>query len=78
MFPTQTRGNHASEVLGVTPKTSLHRCSLIRSSLLPTPYSLLPKTYSLKPRTKVPHPIDNCYIIGSKIQNLLMLLLWLD
>ncbi|NEO72063.1 hypothetical protein [Moorena sp. SIO3H5] len=46
---TQPPGNHASEVLRVTPKTSLHRCSLIRSSLLPTPYSLLPTPYSLLP-----------------------------
>ncbi|NEP28979.1 hypothetical protein [Moorena sp. SIO3I6] len=52
---TQPRENHASEVLGLTPKTSLHRYSLIRSSLLPTPDSLLPTPYSLKPRTKVPH-----------------------
>ncbi|NEP52974.1 MAG: hypothetical protein F6K65_30915 [Moorea sp. SIO3C2] len=44
---TTTRGNHASEVLRLTPKTSLHRCSLIRSSLIGS--SLLPKTYSLKP-----------------------------
>ncbi|WP_424098695.1 hypothetical protein [Moorena producens] len=36
---TQPLGNQASEVLGVTPKTALHRYSL-----LPTPYSLLPKT----------------------------------
>ncbi|NEO78040.1 hypothetical protein [Moorena sp. SIO4G3] len=33
---TQPRENYASEVLGVTPKTSLHRCSLIGSSLFPS------------------------------------------
>ncbi|NEQ63911.1 MAG: hypothetical protein F6K53_44145 [Moorea sp. SIO4A1] len=52
---TQPLGNQASEVLGVTPKTSLHSCSVIGSSRLPTPDSRLPTPYSLKPRTKVPH-----------------------
>ncbi|NEQ85268.1 MAG: hypothetical protein F6K26_35665 [Moorea sp. SIO2I5] len=31
-------------------------------SLLPTPYSLLPTPYSLKTSTKVPQPIEHCYI----------------
>ncbi|NEO12011.1 MULTISPECIES: hypothetical protein [unclassified Moorena] len=47
----QPRENHASELLGVTPKTSLHRSSLIRSSLFPTPDSRLPTPDSLLPKT---------------------------
>ncbi|NEP50496.1 MAG: hypothetical protein F6K65_17450 [Moorea sp. SIO3C2] len=52
-------GNHGSRswgkprqsLLGETPKTALHRYSLLPTpySLLPTPYSILPTPYSLLP-----------------------------